>query len=82
MVPKDHPLRVIRPLMKAALARLSPEFERLYAPAERASIAPEKLLTEWTARLLVDSTGLKLCGPGEWLAERHGARRRSAATNG
>src|SRR5215218_6259606 len=26
--------------------------------------------------LLVDSTGLKLCGAGEWLIERHGARRR------
>ncbi len=26
--------------------------------------------------LLVDSTGLKLCGPGEWLAEKHGARTR------
>jgi hypothetical protein len=24
--------------------------------------------------LLVDSTGLKLCGPGEWLTEKHGAR--------
>jgi Transposase DDE domain len=24
--------------------------------------------------LLVDSTGLKLCGPGEWLAEKHAAR--------
>jgi hypothetical protein len=24
--------------------------------------------------LLVDSTGLKLCGPGEWLIERHGTR--------
>ena len=22
--------------------------------------------------LLVDSTGLKLCGPGEWLIEKHG----------
>ena len=28
--------------------------------------------------LLVDSTGLKLCGPGEWLIEKHGARRRRA----
>ena len=28
--------------------------------------------------LLVDSTGLKLCGPGEWLAEKHGTRRRRA----
>jgi hypothetical protein len=26
--------------------------------------------------LLVDSTGLKLCGPGEWLMEKHGTRRR------
>src|SRR3954462_2625932 len=28
--------------------------------------------------LLVDSTGLKLDGPGEWLVEKHGARRRRA----
>ena len=26
--------------------------------------------------LLVDSTGLRLCGPGEWLAEKHGTRTR------
>jgi Transposase DDE domain len=26
--------------------------------------------------LLVDSTGLRLCGPGEWLIERHGTQRR------
>lgn len=26
--------------------------------------------------LLVDSTGLRLCGPGEWLAEKRGGRRR------
>src|SRR6195952_831060 len=28
--------------------------------------------------LLVDSTGLKLCGAGEWLMEKHGTRRRRA----
>src|SRR3954462_11427161 len=28
--------------------------------------------------LLVDSRGLKLDGPGEWLVEKHGARRRRA----
>src|SRR5438309_1849171 len=44
MVPKDHPLRAIRPLVNAALARLSPDFARLYALTGRASIAPEKLL--------------------------------------
>ena len=26
--------------------------------------------------LLVDGTGLKLCGPGEWLVEKHGTRTR------
>ena len=26
--------------------------------------------------LLVDSTELKLCGPGEWLVEKHGTRTR------
>jgi hypothetical protein len=26
--------------------------------------------------LLVDSTGFRLCGPGEWLTEQHGTRRR------
>src|ERR671917_1103247 len=28
--------------------------------------------------LLVDSTGLKLCGPGEWPTEKHGTKRRRA----
>jgi Transposase DDE domain len=28
--------------------------------------------------LLVDSTGLKLCGAGEWLVEKHGAKARRA----
>ena len=28
--------------------------------------------------LLVDSTGLKLCGSGEWLIEKHGTKRRRA----
>jgi len=44
MVPKDHPLRAIRPLVNAALTLLSSEFGRVYAPMGRESIAPEKLL--------------------------------------
>jgi hypothetical protein len=31
-----------------------------------------------SVHLLVDSTGLRLCGPGEWLIEKHGTRRRRA----
>ncbi len=44
LVPRDHPLQAIRPLVNAALETLSAEFSKLYAPAGRASIAPEKLL--------------------------------------
>lgn len=44
MVPSGHPLRLIRPVVNAALERLSREFDQLYAPGGRDSIAPEKLL--------------------------------------
>jgi transposase len=44
MVPADHPLRLIRPIVNAALERLSPAFDKLYARGGRDSIAPEKLL--------------------------------------
>ena len=44
LVPKDHPLRLIRVLANAALERLSPNFEKLYAAVGRPSIPPEHLL--------------------------------------
>jgi len=44
LVPQNHPLRAIRPLVNAALQRLSPEFDKIYAPGGRESIAPERLL--------------------------------------
>ena len=44
MGPAGHPLRLIRPVMNAALDRLSDEFDKLYAVVGRDSIAPEKLL--------------------------------------
>ena len=44
LVPQDHPLRAIRPLVNAALQRLSGRFEQMYASRGRGSIAPEKLL--------------------------------------
>ena len=44
LVPKDHPLRLIRTLVNAALERLSPTFEKLYAVVGRPSIPPEHLL--------------------------------------
>jgi Transposase DDE domain len=43
---------------------LSRRAETLDVPRPRSSDEP--------VHLLVDSTGLKLCGPGEWLVEKHG----------
>jgi transposase len=40
----DHPLRVIRGIVNAALADLSAEFDALYSPFGRDSIPPERLL--------------------------------------
>ena len=47
---------------------LSRRAETLQVLRPRSSSAP--------VHLLVDSTGLRLCGPGEWLVEKHGARTR------
>jgi hypothetical protein len=49
---------------------LSRRAETLEVPRPKAGSAP--------VHLLVDSTGLKLCGPGEWLIEKHGTKRRRA----
>ena len=43
-IPVDHPLRTIRELVDAALADLSPRFNKLYARDGRPSIPPERLL--------------------------------------
>ncbi len=47
---------------------LSRRAETLAVPRPKAGGDP--------VHLLVDGTGLKLCGPGEWLIEKHGSRRR------
>jgi transposase len=44
MVPQDHPLRAIRPLVNAALERLSPGFDEIYSLIGRPSRPPEQLL--------------------------------------
>ena len=43
-VPKDHPLRRIKPLADSALRRMSPLFDEIYADTGRPSIPPEHLL--------------------------------------
>jgi transposase len=44
LVPPDHPIRQIKPLVDAALRELSPIFTRMYADTGRPSIPPEHLL--------------------------------------
>jgi transposase len=44
MVPQDHPIRHIKPLVDNALNELSPTFNRMYAEMGRPSIPPEHLL--------------------------------------
>jgi hypothetical protein len=43
-VPPDHPLRAIRIMTDAALRRLPPRFETLYASIGHPSVPPEQLL--------------------------------------
>ena len=47
---------------------LSRRAETLEVPRPRCGCEP--------VHLLVDGTGLKLCGPGEWLVEKHGTKTR------
>src|SRR4051795_10717431 len=49
---------------------LSRRAETLEVPQPKAGSEP--------VHLLVDGTGLKLCGPNEWLMEKHGTKRRQA----
>ena len=48
----DHPLRPIRRMTDAALARLSPRFDRLYSTIGRPSIPPEQLLRALLLQML------------------------------
>ena len=44
LVPQDHPIRQIKPIVDRALAELSPTFNTMYAKVGRPSIPPEHLL--------------------------------------
>jgi transposase len=44
LVPQDHPIRQIKPIVERALAELSPVFDQMYAEVGRPSIPPEHLL--------------------------------------
>jgi len=52
VVPADHPLRAVRTMVDAALEKMSPELEALYASGGRPSIAPEYLLRAQLIQIL------------------------------
>jgi hypothetical protein len=52
-----------------------PDHSTLSRRAETLEIPKPCLNSRGPIHLLVDSTGLRLCGPGEWLVEKHGTRR-------
>src|SRR3712207_1260853 len=55
---------------------LSRQAVTLEVPRPRSSSRTEAGNGAEPMHLLVDSTGLKLCGPGEWLVEKHATKRR------
>ena len=52
-----------------------PDHSTLSRRAETLEV-PRPWSSSEPVHLLVDSTGLRLCGPGEWLTEKHGGRAR------
>jgi hypothetical protein len=55
---------------------LSRRAATLEVPRPRSGSSPDAGREAEPVQLLVDSTGLKLCGPGEWLIEKHGTKTR------
>jgi hypothetical protein len=53
-----------------------PDHSTLSRRAETLDVPEPCASSGGPVHLLVDSTGLQLCGPGEWLIEKHGTQRR------
>ena len=55
-----------------------PDHSTLSRRSRTLTVAPQAQTASGPVHLLVDSTGVKLSGPGEWLVEKHGTQRRRA----
>ena len=53
-----------------------PDFSTLSRRAQSLELPAQPRATGGAIHLLVDSSGLKLSGPGEWLVEKHGTSKR------
>jgi hypothetical protein len=75
------PLRQTEGLIGSILQLLGvdlsvPDYSTLSRRAQSLKLPAQTRLTGGPIHLLVDSSGLKLGGPGEWLVEKHGTSRR------
>ncbi len=75
------PLRQTEGLIGSVLQLLGldlpvPNFSTLSRRAQTLELPAQPRATGGAIHLLVDSSGLKLGGPGEWLVEKHGTSRR------
>jgi Transposase DDE domain len=76
-----QPLRQTEGLVGSLLGLMGldlpvPDHTTLSRRAGTLAVAPQ--VASGPVHLLVDSTGVKLSGPGEWLVEKHGTQRRRA----
>jgi hypothetical protein len=76
-----QPLRQTEGLVSSLLGLMGldlpvPDHSTLSRRARTLAVAPQA--ASGPVHLLVDSTGVKLSGPGEWLVEKHGTQRRRA----
>jgi len=55
-----------------------PDHSTLSRRAQTLRLPSEPVSSGGAVELLVDSTGVKLCGPGEWVVKKHGTQRRRA----
>jgi hypothetical protein len=55
-----------------------PDHSTLSRRSRTLTVALQAQSASGPVHLLVDSTGVKLSGPGEWLVEKHGSQRRRA----
>lgn len=76
LVPADHPIRRIKPMVEAALAELSPLFEQAYARGGRPSVPPEHLLK---AQLLMALFSVPAAAISGSRRTSRGGRRRNVA---
>ena len=75
------PLRQTEGLIGSILQLLGvdlsvPDFSTLSRRAQSLELPAQPRATGGAIHLMVDSSGLKLSGPGEWLVEKHGASKR------